>query len=285
MSRIDSAFLRAYRGEEDEPRAPVAVATNLGPPPVAVATVAPQPPIKERSAAPRGERKPLSSFAPATPAIQSRFQPALAVDRLAWNGVVNSLFHVHRQLWTGAVDKLIEADAVGRSLIGVIGSAPGVGATTVTTCLARLLAATGKTVAVVDGNFARAGLALHAGVTVEAGWEDALAGRIPLAEAAIRSRHDRLTLVPLSRGGDQAAESLASVHASSTGGILRYHYDVVLFDLGSAAELAAARRIVRHCRLDGVVLATDGAEPPAEIVEAGDFAAVSLGIIENRRAA
>ena len=59
-----------------------------------------------------------------------------------------------------------------------------------------------------------------------------LAGRVPLAEAVIQSLADRIAMLPLAQGGLPAAEKLDAIHASITAGVLRYHYDIVLFDLG-----------------------------------------------------
>jgi Mrp family chromosome partitioning ATPase len=220
--------------------------------------------------------------------VEARFRPALEVDAFRWPAVCDDLITNHKPRWRRAVDALVAADDAGRSLIGVMGATPGVGATTVVACLARLLVEAGKTIAIVDGNFANAQLAAALGLVVGAGWEDVLAGRTQLAEGVIHSLGDRLALLPLVAGGAPAATALDAIHASVTAGVLRYHYDMVLFDLGAVSDDfqgPVARRIVQQCRLDGVALVAgpdgDGVDPRRLMQTAPELAAVCLGVIHN----
>ena len=310
MSAIDQAFIRAY--EIDEQLAPGAgragavdalpqVATSAGrhtrwePPAVTPTAPGPhfrifrEPAVQPSGLAAPGERQPLSAFSPPPHLVEARFRPALEVDAFRWPAVCDDLVTNHKARWRSAVEALIAADDAGRSLIGVAGAAPGAGATTVVTCLARLLVEAGKTIAIVDGNFANAHLAAALGLGVEAGWEQVLAGRTPLAEAIIQSIGDRVAVLPLVGGGVPAAAQLDAIHASVTAGVLRYHYDMVLFDLGAVShdfQGPVARRIVQQCRLDGVALVAgadgDGVEPRRLMQTAPELAAICLGVIENQ---
>jgi Mrp family chromosome partitioning ATPase len=309
MSAIDQAFIRAY--EIDEQMAPVPGGRDavealpvLAPSPQprtrwegpAKAPTTPEPhfrifheptpPPPERSTT-ASERRPLSTFAPPH-VVEARFRPSLEVDAFRWPAVCDDLVANHKARWTTAIETFIAADDAGRSLIGVASVTPGAGATTVVACLARLLVDAGKTVAVVDGNFSNAYLAAALGLGVETGWEDVLAGRAPLAEAVIQSIGDRVAVLPLVAGGAPAAAQLDAIHASVTAGVLRYHYDMVLFDLGALShefQGGVARRIVGQCRLDGVALvaaADDGEVDPRRVMQtAPELAAVCLGVIHN----
>lgn len=304
MSAIDRAFIRAY--EIDEQDEPAAVATSVAqraaaplsaPAPVAASPPAPAPhfrifrdPTPGPSGAAVGERRPLSSFGPPAPSVEARFRPSHEVDAYRWSSVVDDLYHNHKSRWRTVVQTLAAADDAGRSLIGVAGAAQGVGATTATACLARLLVEAGKSVAIVDADFADANLAASLGLVVEIGWEDVLAGRVPLAEAVVESMGDRIALVPLMQGGVTSAEKLDGIQASVTAGVLRYHYDVVLFDLGAVSDGVQgpiARRVARQCRLDGALLVTGG-DPQAAAAglramqSAPELAAVCLGVVENQ---
>ncbi|HEX6961640.1 MAG TPA: hypothetical protein VF175_07215 [Lacipirellula sp.] len=238
----------------------------------------------------RGERRPLSAFAMQGPAVEARFKPALEVDAFRWPAVCERLLHGCRDRLQPALLSLLAADEAGRSLIGIASPARGAGCTTLVMCLARLLVEAGKTVAIVDGNFAAPGLARGLGLAVQSGWEDVLSGRLPLAEGVVHSLADQITLLPLATGGAAAAERLDSIHASVTAGVLRYHYDVVLFDLGAVedpAQGAAARRLVQQCRLDGIVLAASHdhalAVHPQRLMQAApELASICLGVVENR---
>ncbi len=299
MSAIDQAFIRAYEADDgEEPAAPSVDRARSAPAPRGAAPhfrltrgkAARDGQTDETSAAPASttNRRPLSTFAQQTAPVEARFRPALEVDSFRWSAEADELCFKNKPLWQGAIDALLAADDAGRSLVGICGTARGAGATLVTCCLARLLVHAGKTVAIVDGDFATAGLAKSLGMAAEIGWEDVLAGRAPLADAVIHSVEDRLSVLPLVGGRLPAAEKLDAIHASISAGVLRYHYDLVLFDLGSLADELqgpVARRVVRQCRLDGVLLVDDGARPVREQenlrTTAPEIAAACLGVIEN----
>lgn len=289
MSAIDQAFIRAYETDDD---ATAVAAPSLGrtsPPAPHARDATPAPPAEP---APAMERRPLSSFATG-PTVEARFRPALDVDAFHWSAAVEELTQRHTARWRQAVKTLLSADEEGRSLIGVGGAARGVGCTTVVSCFARLLIEAGKTVAIVDGDFATAGLARCLGLAPEVGWEDVLAGRAPLAECIVESLEDRIAVLPLVQGGLAAAEKLDAIHASVTAGVLRYHYDIVLFDLGVISDEVqgpVARRVARRCRLDAILLTTDMKSAPAidpsRFVQlAPELADSCLGVVENHRAA
>lgn len=308
MSAIDRAFIRAYEIDDDAPSvampparqsAPLTTQSTRTQPTgpstphfrvVAEPAAAAPPTARPAATSPAaGERRPLSTFAKPAPTVEARFRPELEVDAFRWSAVSDSLVGAHAARWAGAVQSLLAADDRGCSLIGIAAAARGDGATTIAGCLARLLVAAGKTVAVVDGNFGAPGLAGSMGLAADLGWEDVLAGRVPLADAVIHSLGDQLAVLPLTQGGQPAAEKLDAIHASITAGVLRYHYDLVLFDLGAVADAAQAStacRLARRCRLDGVLLATaaGGAALGSSWLTRGapELAAVCLGVLENQ---
>lgn len=304
MSAIDQAFIRAYQTDSPPPAASKTIASaspdlaRSGLPPAArvdlahaiAHTVAPP---TERSTAARrllAEKRPLSTFARPAQTVESRFQPSLEVDHFRWSAACEKLVRVHSDRLEPLVGALLAADDAGRSLIGIGGAARGVGCTTLVACLARLLVAAGKTIAIVDANFASPQLAPQLGVAVQTGWEDVLARGGPLAETVIWSIADRLALLPLAHGGAAAAEKLESIHASVTAGVLRYHYDMVLFDLGPVSDVVQgpiAARVARQCRLDGVLLTTGvnsaASQTPQRLLQtAPELANLCFGLVENQ---
>jgi Mrp family chromosome partitioning ATPase len=298
MSAIDRAFIRAYE-VDDGPQPSVMPLPSAGPGARRAGSTAahtsdttPTPHFRVHSQ-PASidaavQRRPLSTFAAAPSTVEARFRPGLEVDGFHWSATGEALISARPSRWDLAIRTLLAADQAGCSLIGVGGSARGAGATTVAGCLSRLLIAAGKTVAVVDGDFATAGLARSLGIAAEIGWEDVLAGRVPLADAVIHSLDDRLAVLPLVQGGLPAAEKLDGIHASITAGVLRYHYDIVLFDLGAVADPQqgpTASRLVRRCRLDGMLLAGTGntlAGCEQQLrAAAPELADICLGVIEN----
>jgi Mrp family chromosome partitioning ATPase len=299
VNAIDRAFILAY--QKGEPSKAPAVAAEL---PgrqrtsTSVAALLAAAPRQEACAgtapaahppAPANERRPLSAFAAPPRIVDGRFKPALEVDQLDWPRVCLDLMDRHEACFWPALDAVCAAQSAGRSLIGVAGAAPGAGCTTLLLCLARLLVSAGRSVALVDGNFAAPGLARSLRLVPDAGWEDSLSGRLPLAECIVQSLADRMAVLPLVAGGETAATALGSIQASITAGVLRYHYDVVLVDLGVVAggwQAAAARQAAQQCRLDGAILAavegrTTAADVRRVLRSSPELAAICLGVVEN----
>ncbi|MEQ8208196.1 MAG: hypothetical protein RH917_00060 [Lacipirellulaceae bacterium] len=315
MNNVDQAFIRAYDDRNDPPpasldRLPGAVHDTE---PLGQAFTRPFLPVTEQAELPPDrqpsipfpaslplsetptapiERKPLSAFTPAPTTVEAKFQPGLEVDAFAWSDVCNELTAVGAPYWKQLHEALYKATDEGRTVVGIAGTNEGVGCTTMLLCVARSLAAAGKSVAIVDGNFRAPGLATHLGLEVDLGWEQVLSGDSSLAEAVVGSLKDSIALLPLVRGGLRAAGHLDSIHSSVTAGVLRYHYDLVLIDLGSlsnAQQAGFAETIARQCRLDAALLVTDDAQ--ATVASAGNYdrlapsiAAVTLGTLENEPA-
>jgi Mrp family chromosome partitioning ATPase len=296
MSAIDQAFLRAYQSEQttaaQSARAGQSSAAMSAPHfPADRETPNYQPPVVEDPIAEQpNQRRPLSAFAKPGPTVEARFKPALEVDRFRWPAVCEDLLNRYALYLQPAVEALIAADDAGRSLIGIGAAASGSGCTTVLACLARMLVQAGKTVAVVDGDFTAPGLAAQLGLAVQTGWEDVLSGGVPLAESVVYSLGDCLALLPLVRGGAASAERLETIHASVTAGVLRYHYDLVLFDLGAVLDRVQgpiASRLAVQCRLDGLLLTSGqpagrSMQPQAIQQMVPDLASLCFGVIENQ---
>jgi Mrp family chromosome partitioning ATPase len=282
MSAIDEAFIRAYQSEKAPVRviqamtAPADRAANN--PDQAWSGLAPNLQLGKRST-PKPDasvdasastqptaRRPLSEFARPAQAPQQKFKPALEVDRFRWSPVSETLVRHHGGSLDNLVSTLTAADDAGRSLIGIAGMSHGAGCTTLLASAARLLISAGKTVAIVDANFAAPGLANALGLAIQAGWEDVLAGQTPLAEAVVHSLGDQLAVLPLVRGGAAAAEKIGSIHASVTAGVLRYHYNIVLVDLGALdnpIQASVACKVAKQCRLDAVIVANRRGHDPS----------------------
>ncbi len=276
MSQIDQAFIQAYAPDQGLEAPPAGAALPLTAEPIPAPhfrmpgvdpyadTVAMQSPLMVAAGAAQAEpvnrRRPLSTFVAPEPTETTSFCPVFEVDAFRWPEVVNQLLGTHQALLTPVVQQLLATNEEGRSLIGIAGVRPGVGCSTVNLCLARLLAQAGKSVVLVEGNFESNTLAKSLGLEFETGWEDVLLGRVPLAESVVQSIDDQVALLPLAGGHPSPSELLASIQTSVSAGVLRYHYDFVLFDLGSpdqGAQLAAVHGILEHCRLDASILVAD----------------------------
>ena len=235
---------------------------------------------------PTTERRPLSTFAAPEAPPTTAFNPIYEVDAFRWPKITDQLLSEFHELMIPVAEYVLDANEQGRSLVGIAGTRSNVGCSTMLMSLARLIGSVGKTVALVDANFAKASLASDLGLEFDMGWEQALTGELPLAECVVKSLEDRMALLPLARPNPQANQILNSIQTSVTAGVLRYHYDLVLFNLGAAAEAPqdiAAFEVMQHCRLDANLIVADtydtGIEPVDTLISL--FGDNCLGVIGN----
>lgn len=245
-------------------------------------------PVEDRAVEPSTPRQPLSSFVQPQRTVEAVFRPEFEVDAFRWPQTCLDLTTQWASSFSSVVDAVFAAVDGGRSLIGIAGLAEGVGATTLTLCLARLATQAGKSVVLVDGNFHNPMLATRLGLEVDSGWEQVLNGTTPLSSSVIYSQADRLALLPLLTGGLRASQQIDTIHASVTAGVLRYHYDLVLVDLGSVAgggQTAVARKLAEQLRLDACLVTSDQLDQ-GQVAQLGtvapELAKASLGVIENQ---
>ena len=71
-------------------------------------------------------------------------------------------------------------------------------------------------VALIDADFTRPQLASVMGLEVAYGWQDAAQGKIPLAEAAVKSLTDKITVLPLEASSVAWPLALADKRVSAT---------------------------------------------------------------------
>ncbi|MEM8945342.1 MAG: hypothetical protein AAGD11_09175 [Planctomycetota bacterium] len=267
-------------------------------PPVAQHAVAPPPAKVNNSISatpppsvtpPSTERRPLSTFAAPEPAPTTAFQPVFEVDAFRWPKITDDLLSHHSDLLIPVAEHLLDVCEQGRSLVGIAGTRPNVGCATLLLSLARLVASVEKSVAIVDANFAKATLASDLGLEFQVGWENVLTGELPLAECVVKSLNDRMALLPLANAQAHANELLNSIHTSVTAGVLRYHYDLVLFNLGAAGQPPqdfAADGVVQQCKLDAGIIVADsertGIDPMDTLISL--FGSRCLGVIGNSAA-
>ena len=296
MSKIDQAFIHAYAPEKSasvpfappaapqvvQPRFDVATGNSsadaIDPPHFVTAQVrdaraqvaalqqdSVQHQNANHSATPRvdnptSQRRPLSSFSAQEPTIDRSFRPVFEVDAFRWPQVTTDLLQQHSQLLIPVAEQLLDVSEEGRSLIGIAGTRQAVGATTILLSLARLLATTEKSIALVDADFSHHSLASDLGLQIDSGWEDVLTGKVPLAEGVIHSLNENTSILPLVGRSIPALDLLSSIQTSVSAGVLRYHYDIVIFDLGTAARQPQwdfAQKVMEHCRIDTSIIVAD----------------------------
>jgi Mrp family chromosome partitioning ATPase len=196
---------------------------------------------------------PQAHAGPATPS----WHPLLQVDHFLWPDACQRL---HSQA-AGAMDQLADAFSAmvrqGRKVLGLGSCGEGEGVTTLVLAAGRRLVERGLRVVVVDANLADPQLAQRLGLLPQVGWEDALAGRLPLEEVAVESLGDRLAVLPVREpfaGTGSESDEPQMIASLET---LAAHYDVVLVDLGGLEDRATVSGALARgigARLHAVVL-------------------------------
>lgn len=218
------------------------------------------------------------------------FRPTFQVDRFHWPAICCRLGEVAAAELDRMADRLSDVIARGKRVVAVGGCRRGEGATTLLLCLGRRLAQRGVNVLMADANLADPQVACRLGLLPQSGWEDVLAGRLPLEDVVIESAADRLAVLPV-RGTPPGA-SLASENKTRLVRSLKTlagHYDLVLLDPGPLEDLGAAGTSLAcgiGSRLDAIALVHNAhLTPPEDLADIGRALAASqvvpVGVIEN----
>jgi Mrp family chromosome partitioning ATPase len=146
-----------------------------------------------------GVEKPRASEDGSDPAKDRVFRPMLEVDRFQWPAVVSRLDTGAGGVLEPLIDALVRGARRGWKVVAMAGCQRGDGCTTAALAASRQLARQGLRVVLADADFQDPRLSKRLGLAPQCGWEEALGGRVPLAEVAIESLFDRLVLLPVCR--------------------------------------------------------------------------------------
>jgi len=254
----------------------------------------PAEPPAESMLEPPAESPPEAEPVSAEPALElgekAAFRPSFQVERFAWQSSCTELSTVAGEPLDRLADAIGEGLLPDRKVVAFGGCRRGEGCTTLLLGAAQRLAQRGLKVAVVDADFDHPQLARRLGLLPEAGWEEVLAGRLPLGEALIDSVQDGITVLPLC-GPIPEQPYLPPDHPEPVGSIevLRRHYDLVLIDLGArvaGAETSGPLAEPDARWIDAVVLVHNiRGTPPAELTQARQrlqaAGIVEAGVVEN----
>jgi Mrp family chromosome partitioning ATPase len=185
-----------------------------------------------------------------------------------------------------AGEKLKLAAAAGLKVLGVTGVGRSEGRTTLAICLARAAARAGLKVGLIDCDFQRPLLAQTMGLDVSDGWQSVAAGKVDLAEVAVRSLEDGITFLPLTSDASREKLSFADERVARVLAAAKSQQDVVILDLGPLDPPVAAS----PTPLDAAIVVWDGrrrqldeVQTVARALHAAGVEAV--GIAENFAAA
>lgn len=282
MSVFDQAFIKAYGCHETG----TALCEETSPVPAQEV----EPPSGDAVEAIEGPAE--AAEAPATdcePPRSGSFRPMLQVDRFAWPDSAAGLCRLALRALEALTDGLLVGVAQGRNVIALGSCRRGDGATTLLLCIARRLAERGARVVMVEADFRHPRLARRLGILPEIGWDEVLAGRVPLGEAVVESCEDHLALLPLRECPEaQRRPTAESADPAASIAVLRRHYDVVLIDLGSIskAELMLAPAPSTGPWIDRVLVVRNvGVTSPSDFAAACRLVQAAgiqdIGVVEN----
>ncbi len=303
VSQSNRWFAGAPASASGEPPQPHFVADTLGvhQEAVATSTVVSATPAAPESPPDPDQWRPLSAYTnqrepddtatTALPQPESQREPfraALEVDELYWPAPVLELTTRHKALFDEAVAGLANLAVAHHKLFGIVGQSHGVGGTTIAACLARLLASSGRRIALVDADFGSGKLAETLGVAASRGWDESLRTGMPLPECAVHALADGVTLAPLRGFGAVDARVLDTLQTSVLANVLRQGFDAVIADMGcpfSGTQSVLAPLLAARAGLDAsIVVTAPGADHRQAVEEATDLLATPcLGYIENQR--
>lgn len=185
------------------------------------------------------------------------FSPDWEVDRFVWPEICDRLLEVENRYFKHVGQRLEMATKQGHHVLMIAGSRRGEGRTSLALCLARSAAESGVNVAIIDADFRNPQLGTRLGMETPCSWLEVVAGKAPLAEAAVASVEDSLTLFPLAGSEDIQIQSddgrlLALVEEISS------HYPLVIVDTGPlGAEERHAFADAKNCPVDAAIVLRD----------------------------
>ena len=211
MTTMNEAFIKAYQAHQSGE-------STLG---------APHFPLQLQASRPEGQAEDATreGGVDAPTSSPSTLRAAYEVEVFQWPDAVLELHDAAGEQFE-AFASTVELPSV----VLITGCKQGEGRTTMALTLARWMASGGCRVVLMDGHWKQPKLADLLGILPQAGCDDVLAGREPLAEALVESTADQLTLLPL-RGkiSDQQARA-GQARLASILRTLRAEFDLVLVD-------------------------------------------------------
>ena len=164
-----------------------------------------------------------------TEKVLAEFAAAWEVDRFEFEEIVWDLSAESSPLWQAA-EQLEIACHEGLKVLAVTSPSRGQGRSTLSITLARMLAATGLNVALLDGDIDRPSLADKMRLEIRLGWGDAVRTGLSVEEVAVQSVEDGFTVLPSAspdagKGLRPAADTTTAMMSQ-----LRDAFDLIVID-------------------------------------------------------
>src|SRR5262249_53062550 len=134
-------------------------------------------------------------------------------------------------------------------VIGLTSYLPTEGKSTIAAGIASMLAQSGRRTLLIDGDVRNPSLSRALASDASAGFLNAVAGEVPLAEALLRDAKTKLAFLPTvgEMSGRNGTEMLASAQARHLIDTLKLSYDYIIVDMAplvSTVDIRALSRII-----------------------------------------
>jgi len=281
--------LAARRAAQAEPREPIA--REAAPRELASSQRDQHSHLDEQPTLPISAARPLSAAAPlgkptAAPAPLSSFMPVatpveaasagLEIERLVWPAACHELLASSGPAWDAFCDQLTQ----GRNhrCVAITSCHRGEGRTTISLALAKRLAERGSRPVIVEADMDHPCLAPLCGAAPRSGWSEVLSSELPLSDALIHARHDRVSLMPW-QGTTRLPQLSTLMRTTTSFAMLREQFDVIVIDappMAGQSTIAEFASFAKAIELDALYLIHDA--------RAGQRAALSAACAKLRRA-
>lgn len=162
---------------------------------------------------------------------EESFQPAWEVDAFRWPEICGKLDATSGGKLEQSGRELFVATRDGLKTLAVTALQAGEGVTTLVLSLAQAAAKAGSRVALLEAHDQPLGLARSLGLDPPCDWREVTRQGESLAEAAIASLHDSVTLFPIGSGGERGGHTWDANLVRETVAQLQRHFDLVIVDL------------------------------------------------------
>ncbi|MHB8969065.1 MAG: tyrosine-protein kinase family protein [Pirellulaceae bacterium] len=220
------------------------------------------------------------------------FTPAWEVDAFHWPDLCSQLDAASGAKLTQSGEELNVAMQDGLKVIAIVSTSREEGRSTLALSLARSAAIAGSRVALLDADGKNPELARRLGLEAPCDWQEAIRQRQSLAEAAVASLEDGVTLFPLTVPCDTLSGRLDDSLLGEVLQELKQHFDLVVIDTQPLPAEAVAvvavplPRVTRPCAVDMAVLVRNVQTTPqdeclAAVAGLRAMGVRTVGIVEN----
>jgi Mrp family chromosome partitioning ATPase len=214
-----------------------------------------------------------------------QFVAAWEVDRFEFEDIVWDLSDEKSALWHAA-EQLEIACQEGLKVLAITSPSRDQGRSTLAITLARMLAATGLNVALLDGDLDRPSLADKMRLEIRLGWADAVRTGLSAEEVAVQSVEDGFTVLPAATPDTPKAARPAREATATMIDQLRDAFDLVVIDTANVNVIGGWIPGAEQNQIDAALVIQDLRSDDPDAMQAclrrlQKIGIANIGLVEN----